>query len=371
MAEVAPEAASPKSLIRVSWTGNGPVEKISMLPITAQPGEGRAVVVSWGRSNNAETSLPDLEPGDELEVGVELEVTTDLTVKEAEENARDGGKPTGRPYDFAPTVVVDLLLTGDADAAGPGDGKAMRIGDSERLKLSHDQHHGLFVFSRKLRVPREGLPWRSETRVNLVASASHAEAKPGQVLLVGQNEFDGSVETDMTALCAIRFRPAGGEVPQAQSERELQVKALPIDESEWKVVTAMRLGDLRKNEQMLARAELKTSTKSCGSIGRVKTRLFLADKPEQREPDGKSHAASVSSSTGHLTKANGSNCLPDSREQTFRKIGVLQIKRDVERPVYLNLAVQTGNPKKRPDPGDLAVVAAELSVTRFDPKHAG
>lgn len=329
------------------------------------------MVISWGRSDNDETSLPDLEPGDELEVGVELEVTVDLTPKQAAENARHGGKPTGKPYDYAPAVVAALLLSGDPEETDPKAEKALPIGEAERLKLSHEQHHGLFVFSRKLRVSKAGLPWRSGTRVNLVLSASHSRAEPGQVLLIGQNEFDGSVETDMAALCAIRFRPAGGDLPRAKFERDLQVSALPIAQSEWKVVSALRLSGLSKGEQLLARAELKASTRSCGSVGRLKARLFLADTPTQREPSGQSYAASVSSSTGHLTKANGSNCLPDSREQTFRKIGVLRITRAVERPLYLNLSVQTGNPEKRPDPGDLELVAAELGVTRFDARQAG
>jgi hypothetical protein len=54
--------------------------------------------MSLGRGTDADTSLPDLHPGDQLEVSAELEVTTDLTTDELALNRGKGC--AGQPYDY-------------------------------------------------------------------------------------------------------------------------------------------------------------------------------------------------------------------------------------------------------------------------------
>ena len=361
----------PKPRVQVAWTGDKQAERVDRIPIAARPGQRPVVVMSLGKATNPDISLPDLEPGDELRIGVDLEVTTDLTPKQAAENAKTGGRPAGEPYDYAPAVVAQLLIAADDEINQPAKGKAIALGESERMKLTHDQHHGLFVFERSFQVPREGLPWRSASRVNLVVSASHERAEDGHILIVGQNEFDGSIEGDMGALCAVRIRPASTLPPKPAVERKVVTKAFPIQEDTHKVVSSLGLANLRENEQLLIRSTVKASARDGGVAGRLKSRLFLADDVGQKEPDGKSYAASISTSSGRVTKANGTNCLPDDGEITLRKIGVLRIEKDAEKPVRLNLAAQAGDPEKCGKKESLAVVSAELEVVRFPPSWRG
>ena len=79
----------------VASTGNDS-ELRKTIPITARSGANKAVVMSLGPGRRNMAGLPDLAPGDRLEVTAEVEVTTDC--------ARAGAGCVGNPYGFAPTV---------------------------------------------------------------------------------------------------------------------------------------------------------------------------------------------------------------------------------------------------------------------------
>jgi hypothetical protein len=84
-------------MLKVSWTGNGVAERTDLVDIEIPPGHSQ-VIMSLGRGTDADTSLPDLHPGDQLEVSAELEVTTDLTTDELALNRGKGC--AGQPYDY-------------------------------------------------------------------------------------------------------------------------------------------------------------------------------------------------------------------------------------------------------------------------------
>lgn len=355
--------------VRVSWTGNGEAELLKTVPIAAQPGRARKVVMSFGPGRNADESLPSLKPGDRLEIGAELEVTSD---------ASDVGR-VGEPYEYAPAVELRLILARDPKATEPKRGEAVAVGAAKRIKLSHALHHGVFVFdgdtdAASIEIPREGLGWDGPVHVNAVVDASHAEAKRDQVLLIGQNEPDGSVLGDMSAICAVRHRPGSetAAAPKRTTETRLRSGRLALQGDVKSVVYSMPLAGLEEDEQLRVRADVDASAKQLGYRGRIKTRVFLADSPDQVEPMPGTVANRIASSKGQITKANGFNCLPLERKRSATKVGVVRI---VERPgkaLHVNVVSVAGDPDKRGRPDHLEILpTGRLTVARYSPGSLG
>lgn len=364
--------ASPK--VRVSSTLDGGVELVDRIPISTTRDQMPVVAMSIGASEDPDCSLPGLRAGDQLEVFAELEVTVDLTPAELAANSKLGGKATGEPYDFAPAVAARLLLASSPTATS-ADKKALAVGKAIRIKVDHERHHAIFVFDgiphgASVDIPSDGLPWSGRSYVNLVLSASHRNAEAGQVVIVGQNNFDGKPKTKMATIALLRRRPAVQQDPTPIQIQSLKAKSFSMDDSASKVVYSVPLKRLKANEQLRTQALIDAEV-SASSRGRLSTEVFLADKPEQSEPTGKSYAASISSGKGKLTRANGSNC-PPGETTRFRKTGTVRITKDADRPVYLNVACTAGNPTKADDPGSIRLLSSgSLKVVRFGPESFG
>jgi hypothetical protein len=366
------------SLVRVSWTGKGQAERCSTIPITRAAGQKVVPVISFGPGKDVDTSLPSLQPGDRLEIAAEVEVTTDLTPRQAIANAKGGGKPTGVPYGYAPAVSAQLLLTKSPDIALPKRDQAIAIGRAQRIKLSHDQHHAVLVFDGAadgsvFQVPKGGIPWGPQSYVNLAIDASHPSAASGNVLLVGQNEFDGTVEGDMGAICALRFRPGSQAEPKALTTSKLVSSSLSMQTMAKRVVYSMPLEMLKANEQLRVRAAVDTTMKGAAFPARVKVRVFLAESPGQEDPsEGETYVGQVASSRGQVTKGNGFNCMPGLELTRYKKVGVLRMLKSSDRKLYLNVVASSGNPDKVTKPIDVGVLrSGYLSVTRYPPGCCG
>ena len=365
-------------LVRVSWTGKGEVERCSTIPITRVPGEKAVPVISFGPGKDVDTSVPSLQPGDRLEIAAEVEVTTDLTPRQAVANAKDDGNPTGVPYGYAPAVTAQLLLARSPDIALPKRDHAIGIGRVQQINLSHDQHHAVFVFDgaadrSAFQVPKAGVPWGAESYVNLVLDASHPDAKLGNVLLIGQNEFDGTVEGDMGAICALRFRPRTQTEPTAVTTGRLVSSSLSMQTMAKRVIYSMPLENLAANEQLRVRASVDTTMRGAAFPARVKVRAFLAESPGQVDPsDGESYVGQVASSRGQVTKGNGFNCMPGLELTRYKKVGILRMLKSSDRKLYLNVVAGSGNPDKVTKPIDVGVLrSGYLSVTRYPPGCCG
>lgn len=341
--------------VRVGATGNAAAELVDTVPISSGGGAG-TVVMSLAGGGDPDLSLPDLRPGDRLEVYIELEVTTDL--EEA------GAGLVGTPYSYAPEVTTTLELSG-----GQG-GHGLPIGKPRRETVDHEQHHRVIVREEAIEIPGRGLPWDGPSRVDLIVEATSPEAARGNVLLIGQNEPDGRVLGDMGQISALRVRR--GRDAKGNRLRESQPRAggLPVEKGTRTVVLSQQLDGLMADEQLRVRAQLETSSARLGYPARITTRVFLADSPDQDSPGGTS--ASVASFKGQVTKANGFNCTPDGRSSTSVKVGVLRMTQTPAGPLYLNVVAVSADPFKRGKPGDvLEVTGGSCEVVRFDPELLG
>ena len=85
-------------------------------PLTLDIGTSKAtatkrVVMSLGKGDEPYCSMPDLAPGDQIEVSAELQVTTDSRVP--------GPDCVSKPYSYDPKVSAKLLLAEGPKVTAP------------------------------------------------------------------------------------------------------------------------------------------------------------------------------------------------------------------------------------------------------------
>jgi len=319
---------------------------VETIPIATVPGSGH-VVLSLGPGTKTDTPMPDLAPGDRLLVFAELELTTD---------ADDPNHPglVGNAYSYAPNVTARLVLDGIELSKKPW-----------TQAVTHQRHHAVVTFGdSEARIPPG---WRSSGQVDLVVDASHPDAQPGDVLLVGQNEKTPTVVQDMAGIRVVRFRPGDAREPAPETQASCLCSGVPIAKRET-VVLSHELADLQAGERLLVRGTLVTDADGLAAPARISTRMFIAEGPDQTDPGGE--AAADVTWKGHLSKFTGFNCVPGEGAQTSRKYGVATVRQAPGRSLYVNLVAVSaapfgGNAPTAELPVDTG--SSTLRVTRFPP----
>jgi hypothetical protein len=342
--------------VLVAATGKD-AELFDRVPITKGPGQAKRVVLSMASGGGSFSALPSLKRDDRLVVLAELEVTTDCP--------RPGPGCVASPYTFAPTVDAQLLLASSSKATDPGP-HALALGKPQRQQVTQERHHHVFVFpDAELKVPAGGLPWSGKSNLNLVLSASHPSASGGQVLLVGQNEPDGTVDINQGRLNVLRLRSAGGSDAETTRTAHRLARKLPVQKGQRTVVYSLPLSKLKKDEQLVVSAHLPTSARGLGYQARVSTELVLAaDHTDTKSGRGMKALGSL---RGEITKFNGFNCLPGAASCLTRKVGVLRILHSRRRDAHVNLVAVSASPTHEDKPGDAVQVLAGgyLRVDRY------
>jgi hypothetical protein len=349
--------------VAVGTTGNRP-ELVETVPIVAESGKERRVALSIGPETATECPLPDLAGGDRLRVFAELELTTDAP------NANHPGL-IGNAYSYAPEITAWLLLAAEPGEVAAKPQRAIKLVEPWRRSISHEQHHAVVTLEADFDVPGDGLPWPGPGCVNVVVAAHHARAKPGDVLLVGQNEKTPVVVQDMAGIRVVRLRGRGRDADRPLRETACRCAGVPVAKTET-VVLSHRLDDLEAGEQLLVCGNLVTDAAPLGYPARISTRLFCADSPEQAEPGGS--ARQVATWKGQLSKPTGFNCIPADGPHTTRKFGVAAIRRAPGRPLYVNMVAVSAAPFGGAGAGDTLPILTDqsfLEVTRYPADLAG
>jgi hypothetical protein len=337
----------------------------------------RVVVMSLCPDGDRYSSMPNLAAGDEIWASAELEVTTDHELN-------DPTYCVSQPYKFSPHVHATLLLASGKDVTDADNKNAIRIGATEEQTVTQCDHHGLVVFDpRSYTVPEEGLPWDGPSYLNLVLRAHNREAKPGHVLLIGQNEpadkgQPAHAKGDAGKINVVRYR--GQPQPTGTTTRASgrNNSHIPIAKPTVpKVVYSMRLVDLKKDEQLLMKAGFETRDPH-GYRARVSTEVIVADSPDQT--DRENAARDYLPFHGELGKGNGTNILPGKSYRT-QKYGTLRVLRDASDDVYVNVVVSSAAPASavpkpddpRPQANDAVHILRDgvLEITRFPSECAG
>ena len=359
--------------VLVATTGNSS-ELTPTLDIQRAPGISPRVVMSlpaW--------RLGALQVGDRLRTSAELEVTTDCIAQEA--------RCVGRPYDYNPIVSAQLILAPNgATTGGPTATPISRVQRHRCLQeLPNREHHCMLVLMfpfLDLSTPLQCMP--STCRVNLVADAYSRQAQPGDKLIVGEDEPDGTTKQDKGRVNAIRLRPdAPGPEPEGRvTSRVIKtpvVNQLPIGSAtdhNNTVVFSQELPDLQKGEQLAAWATMRTDISELPYNVLVQSKLILTSRPDATKV---THSAKQAVALdGELTEANGFNCTHATTPCQTLKAGVGSMIADARdrsgasTPLYVNLVVGTMAKRAAADPGEVAnVLDGTLRVTRYPASRRG
>jgi hypothetical protein len=348
-------------------TDKDPERQPLTIPITTKLDARRRVVMALGPGEYPYSSMPDLAPGDRIEVSAELEVTTDAEVA--------GSDCVGKPYHYNPRIKARLLLADSPNATARAPTTAVALGSSLSTVCTHEQHHHIVVFSDvSYTVGAAGLPWTGDSYLNLVVSAHHPRAKRGHVLLIGQNEPGSGggpayAKGDMGKINVVRYRGQPEPSGKVKSTTRIRNSQVPIRKQPT-VVYSLRLGDLRKDEQLLMQAKMKSSNPHAYKA-RVSTQVVLTDSANGTGLHGS--ARDYAALKGEIGKYNGCNCLPGDT-CTTRKFGTLRMLKDVTAPLFATLVVTSAAPPPgHAQAGDTLKILSggALTVTRLPPEVTG
>src|SRR5215208_3715901 len=339
----------------VSTTGDKS-ERTDHLDITNTQGAAPQAVMSL--------PLSSVKAGDRLKVSSELEVTTDC-IDSAGHCGHYSDGAVGHPYDYNPLVDTQLILASSPDAT-TGTPLTGLLEQRCRQQLPYRHHHCVPVFpSTTFDVPADA----SGLYVNLVASAwnPHGDAQPGDRLIVGEDEPDGSILEDKGRVNAVRLRPNASGGTGTLTTASPLTTSLPIGNASIanKVVFSQRLDNLKKNEQRWPRISTPTSARTRTPPRRT-TSLQRPDQivaDPHRQPDvneDQRPGEGCVDLAGPDHRANGFNCTHhdktvsqswwDSPCQT-QKAGVIRMTGDAKK-LYMNLVVGTQAKRATPQPGD-------------------
>jgi hypothetical protein len=356
--ESAAGGAAPS--VRVATTGNDS-ELVKTLPITRKRGSAKRVVMSMKPS-----ALPDLAAGDRLRVTAEIQVTVNCNYRSP--------RCVGPIYHYSPNVQARLVLAASERATGGP--QTLRLGRAKRETCTQHrpdfEHHCVLVFTDagidigdagQLPCPLDGC------YVNLVADAHHARARGGDLIMVGGQRPDGKIPQDRGRINAIRYRGTTAADYEFSGTDHRLLRHLRPD-LQRRVVFSQRLNRLQDGEQLAVAATMRTDISHLPYAVRTSARLILAESPHAvRQGEFVKHHAYV---RGEIAENNGSNCTQEAGTCVYRKVGVLEMRRDAvnrrSRPValYVNLVTVFGPKARKARPGDrITLRHGGIEVVRF------
>ncbi len=360
--------------VLVATTGS-PSELITTLPIYTSRRLGQRVVMSLPAS-----ALGRLAFGDRLLASSELEVTTDCLAEEA--------RCVGTPYAYDPTISAQLVLAPSASATGGPDTTALSgITRQPCLqRLPNREHHCTLAFMRpalNLATPSPAC-FPASCYVNLVANAYSPQAQPGDVVLVGEDQPDGSIGQGKGRVNAIRIRPnAPGPAPQGRVTRTVtrapaasQLEIGRQSDLNETVVFSQELPHLQRGDQLGVWAKLRTDISQLPYNVLVRSKLIVTGRPDATRV---THLAKQEVDlNGELTEANGFNCTAATTPCTTSKAGVGSMVADARDragkpgPLYVNVVTGTMAKRASASPGDAATVLdGWLRVRRYPASRRG
>jgi hypothetical protein len=358
--------------VLVGTTGHDS-ELVSSVDIATAPGQGATVVMSL-----APEKLGALNAGDRLVASSEAEVTTDCQA--------EAPRCVGEPYTYNPTVESQLILAANPSATGGPDTAPVTSLSSRTCR--HDQHHCVLVFPGSAfdvggAVQPSCLP--ASCYLNLVLSAYSSSAKPGDKLIVGEDEPDGTVVGDKGRTNGVRLRPVveGPEPTESVttfSTSTPRVTRVPVRNklSDGKtVVFSQRLDKLNKNEQLSVSASMTTDIAHLRQERiLVNSRLILASHADATNPSDL--VKRVAELNGELADANGFNCTHVENACLTQKVGVSRLLQDARTtsgsrvPLYVNLVVGSTAAGGQVRDGDrLKITGGTLKVVRYPATRYG
>jgi hypothetical protein len=334
--------------VRFATTGNHS-ELVESVRITRSPKEAQTVAMSIPPGQGG---IPTLAAGDELRVNAEIQPSTTCVVA--------GSRCIGKRYRINPFIRARLVL---ADAADPA-ATAQELAPSEVVHCTQRRpnrnHHCPLVFrSANLDIPDpDALSCPADgCYVNLLLSADHPKAKPGNKIVLGGDRPNGVVQQDKGRISAITVRNGATPPTTAADEVIRARRGLPLHPrkggSRKRVIHSVSVPQLGAGDILQATATYRAAQPKGrkGSGGRrrrgrhaynafIASDLILADSPASTSP---TKGARTTGLQGELAEGNGFNCTQRAsgfkRPCYVQKAGAIKINNNQqgEVHVYLNL----------------------------------
>jgi hypothetical protein len=333
--------------VRFATTGNHS-ELVSSIPIMRT---GNKKVATVAMSIGPE-DLPDFAAGDELRVNAEIQSSTTCIAA--------GSRCIGRRYRINPFIRARLVLADSAvPAAGTVELAPVEVVHCSQRRPNRNHHCPLVFRSASLDIPDpNALPCPpDDCYVNLLLSADHPKAKPGNRIVLGGDRPNGKVAQDKGRISAITLRNGATPPTTAVDQVIRPPRGLPLHPrrggSRKRVIHSLRVPQLGPGDILQATATYRAAQpkgrKGSGGKRRrgrhaynafIGSDLILADSPSSTSPTS---AARTSGLRGELAEGNGFNCT--QRPSGFRrpcfveKAGAIKVnnQQQGEVQVYLNL----------------------------------
>jgi hypothetical protein len=336
--------------VRFDSTGNHS-ELVESIAITRSPKAAQTVAMSIPPEK-----LPALQAGDELRVNAEIQPSTTCVER--------GSRCIGKRYRINPFIRARLVL---ADAADPA-ASSIELAPGEVVRCTQRRpnrnHHCPLVFrSANLDISNLGaLPCPPDAcYVNLLLSADHRKAKPGNRIVLGGDRPNGKVAQDKGRISAITVRNGAAAPTTAVDQVIRPPRGLPLHPrkggSRKRVIHSIQVPQLGPGDILQATATYRAAQprgkKGSGGKRRrgrhaynafIASDLILADSPTSTTP---TKAARTSGLRGELAEGNGFNCTQRSsgfkRPCFVEKAGAVKINNNQqgEVVVYLNLVARS------------------------------
>ncbi len=344
------DVAKGRGRVWVTTSGNHS-ERHRTLPITRSAWQRPRVVASL-----KPRQLHDPVKGDRLRVSAEQQLTNNCV----------SAKPrcVGPPYQYSPRIEARIELSTGTD---PTPERAIvlargreRCGQAEPYR----EHHCVLVIKARQRRFKDpsSLCSSGHCRLNLVFSAHDHAAGHGDRIMLGGNRPDGYVPQDRGRLNLVHIR-GGRPAAKHRKSTRLRLPAVRPD-LRRRSVMAVPLRHLSKGDGLEVSAAVRTSISHLPYSVRQTAQLVLASRPDAIEPDRR--ARRVGKLNGEIGESNGFNCILPLGGCTSHKVGVIKIRRDSRRRMYVNLVTLLG--PKRANAGSHDMVrlrSGSLDVVRY------
>jgi hypothetical protein len=206
------------------------------------------------------------------------------------------------------------------------------------------------------------------------------DARPGNVLVMGADRPDGSIDQDFGRLNAIVAPKRPRPRPIRRHTRHRRHRSIPVSangSARKRVVYAVRMPRLERGDVLRVNAHQTTAIAHLPYNAYVGSEVILAGRPGATRPSRAAKRAAAGALRGRITEANGFNCTQGpSAYRTpclARKAGLIEIVHDAvdrrgrPKPLYVNLVSHLAPKLARARPGERARVKRSglLEVTRF------
>lgn len=327
---VHPPARKPKLLTRA--TGKHP-ELRETIPIGRRPRAAQRVVMSL--------RLPRIRRGDRIRVSGEIGTSTTCVIASA--------RCIGRIYHFDPRVQARIVLAARATSTAarstrPASPRAALSCGQSRPNRNH--HCPLILEGGGMKVRKlSAMPCAPRhCRLNLVLSAHHRRARGGEVLVVGGDRPDGSVDQDKGRLSAAIIRARAHQLQvrnyasRVRRQRRLEADFL----GGHRTIYSQKLSNLHRGDVLIARARQRSAIPGHAPYF-ISNQIIVGSAPYDTRPSPLSKRAV--SGGGVVTQSNGFNCTagPSAFRNpcASRKSGIVRITRTPRRPLFVNLVSRT------------------------------